>query len=73
MTERKIYPMSEDTQPFKVWFVNFGYYANQELDTLQDAINYGKGAGFEFTVHQGDDILCFWSPIGGLRMHHKNV
>ena len=42
---------------FEVWFINFGYLANEVFETLEDAIGYGKHKGFEFSVFCDNDLV----------------
>ena len=44
-----------------------GYFSQEEFTTLADALAYGKSKCFEFTVHQGSDMLASWSVFGGTR------
>lgn len=54
---------------FKVWFVNFRYWAEARWETLEAAITAAREYGFEASVHAAEDDrpLAFVSPIGGAR------
>ncbi len=52
---------------FRIYWINFGYYASQEFETAEQAITYGKEKFFEFRVEQDNVIICSWSLFGGLR------
>ena len=42
---------------FEVWFINFGYLADKVFETLEEAIEYGKQKGFEFSVFYDNDLV----------------
>lgn len=52
---------------YQVHYTNFGYLAQDEFDTLDAAIAYGRSKGFEFQVMRGNKLLAFWTVFGGLR------
>lgn len=54
---------------YRVFWINFGYYSQDEFTTLDAAIAHGKSKCFEFQVtHDCDEsVFVSWSPIGGLR------
>ena len=52
---------------YRVYFINFGYYADKSFDTAEDALYYGKGGGFEFVVYGPAGMSYSWSPIGGTK------
>jgi hypothetical protein len=61
---------------FRVYYINFDYYSQEEFDTPIAAINYAKGKCFEFAVDRYEaengkvttKRICSWSPLSGLRM-----
>lgn len=51
---------------FEVYMTNFKYYLDKAFATLEEAIEAGKKAHFEFVVCKNrEDILYVWSPICG--------
>jgi hypothetical protein len=55
---------------FRVFYTNFGYWAEQSFPTEEAAVAHGKKAGFEFSVWYGSGtIVRTWSPIGGGRQY----
>lgn len=52
---------------YRCFLINFGYFLQESKDSQEDAVVYGRSKGFEFTVFNGDEPVCTWSPIGGLR------
>lgn len=42
---------------YEVWFINFQYLADQVFETLEEAIQYGKQKGFEFSVFCDNDLV----------------
>lgn len=61
---------------FKVYWTNHFYYSAEEFKTFAAAVQYGKRAGFEFSVHEprefpgsGNELVYSWSPIGGTRYY----
>jgi len=53
---------------YRVFFLNHGYYAQEQFATFTEALSYAKSKGFEASIHDGvDRMLAFWGPIGGLK------
>jgi hypothetical protein len=57
---------------FKIFFINFGYYSQEDFSDLESAISYGKSKGFEFSVweffNDATGLMCAsWSVFGGTR------
>ena len=42
---------------YEVWFINFKYLANEVFESLEEAIEYGKQKGFEFSVFLDNDLV----------------
>ena len=55
---------------YRVYFTNHDYYSQEEFSSLDEAIEYGKSKGFDFTVHYGSHMLAGWSYIGGLKKYN---
>ena len=62
-----------------VYFTNHQYFSQETFNTFEDALTYVKGKCFEAAIcapyrkdqpHRGCEVLAFWSPIGGLKMHY---
>lgn len=39
---------------YEIYVTNFGYFYDQQFDTIEQAYEYGKSKGFEFSVHETD-------------------
>ena len=56
---------------FRVFHINFGNYADGEHGTVEEALEAGKRAGFEFSVRGGpvrmDRVVATWSPLYGTK------
>ncbi len=49
---------------YTVYYSNFGYYSQERFATVEDAIEYGKSKGFEFSVGCDRQPLIYaWGPI----------
>jgi hypothetical protein len=55
---------------FKVFFVNFDYFADQVFDTLDEAVEYAKSKCFEVTFYCNNTLRGSWSSIGGLKVEY---
>lgn len=62
-------------KPFRVFWINSGYFSQESFADIESAISYGKSKGFEFTVweylpNEFDSILvASWSIFGGTRYY----
>ena len=60
---------------FSVYYTNHFYGPGVEFPTADDAIRYGKGRGFEFTVNEVDRetgrerLVAGWSHFRGLNAY----
>jgi hypothetical protein len=61
-----------NTNTFKVFWTNMGYYSQEDFSTLADALAYGKSKCFEFAVHHNNDVVAAWTVFGGTR-HFQEV
>jgi hypothetical protein len=52
--------------PFKIYWTNHDYMSSEEFNTVEEAVEYGKSKGFEFSVQDDEGIRATWSPIRGL-------
>ena len=50
---------------FRVRFVNFNYYAQDEFDTLEAAVAYANSKGFEVAVEKDGGIVASKTTFGG--------
>jgi hypothetical protein len=57
-------PDQEDDM-FSIYLTNFGYIANENLHSLEAAIEWGKSRGFEFSVLKDKVTVAYWSMFGG--------
>lgn len=37
---------------YEIYFTNFGYFHEQTFDTIDEAVEFGKERGYEFSVHE---------------------
>jgi hypothetical protein len=58
-----------ETKMFRIYFTNFGYWADRYFNSCGEACAFGRTKGFEFSVHFGRQkyLIAAWSPIGGTR------
>ena len=55
---------------FTVYYTNHGYSAQDTFSTVEQAVEYGKSKGFEFSVWSADkNLMASWTVFGGLRRH----
>lgn len=56
---------------FRVWLNNFGYFAEGEYKTFEEAVDRAIEVGFESTIQEYTLGTWFhranWTPLGGLR------
>lgn len=57
----------------RVFWINHGYYSQEEFTKLEAAVEYAKSKCFEAAFHQGNRVLGAWSPIGGFRSFKGTV
>ena len=50
---------------FRIFWTNFGYFAQPEFDTLEAARAYGVEKFFEHSIYQGDRRVGYWTTFGG--------
>lgn len=53
---------------FRVYYINFSYFADGEWATLQEAVAYAKCKCFQSTIYRGENMVAFWCPLAGLRL-----
>lgn len=56
---------------YRILWTNFGYFAQQQFDSLEDAVEYGKSKCFEFQVYYNRDLIGWWTVFGGLTVLGK--
>lgn len=61
--------------PFSFWLTNFGWFAQgRSAATFDEARQVAKDIGFEVSVYDADEeLVAFWSPIGGWRESRRAV
>lgn len=53
---------------YRIYFINFQYYCQDEFETIQDAKARVLKGGFEARIEDGSgNYVMSWSPIGGWR------
>lgn len=53
---------------YKIYYINFDYYSQEEFISFGAALAYGKSKSFEFRIDAKDGTpLASYSPIGGFR------
>jgi hypothetical protein len=53
---------------FRVYWINFGYYAQDTFKTLDEAAKYAKSKGFDFRIDRDGKPVASGSALGGFRM-----
>jgi hypothetical protein len=61
---------SVELNKFKVFFVNFEYFADGVFDSLDEAVEYAKSKCFEVTFYCKNTLRGSWSPVGGLKVEY---
>jgi hypothetical protein len=60
---------TENSNKYRIFFINFGYYAHKECDTLDEAKQVAKNTGWQSVISlNGEKVIC-WCPIGGFRKY----
>ena len=54
---------------YKLYFVNFFYYSEDEFTVLDDALNQAIRIGFEIRIDQNDTPIARVSPIRGIQYY----
>lgn len=57
---------------FRIYFINHGYWAHEEPETIEVAKEIARKAGFEATIYSGSRPVLAFSPIGGFRALDRN-
>lgn len=52
---------------FRVFFVNFNYFADASFASFYEAVDFAKSKSFEASIYDGSRVTAIWSPISGLR------
>lgn len=53
---------------YRIYYINFGYYALDTFRGISLAVAYAKSKCFECAiVDDTNNTVATWSPIGGLR------
>ena len=52
---------------FRIFLTNFGYYSQEEPDTLDGAKDVCRRAGFQATVEQNGKTVATYCPLWGFR------
>lgn len=58
---------------FRVFFVNFGYYSQNEGRTLEEAREICRRAGFQARVDRDGETVATWCPLAGWRLWRTQV
>ena len=54
-------------QMIRVFFINFGYYANEEFKTIEEAKDFAVSKCFEVSFYKNTYVIGTWSPISGYK------
>lgn len=54
---------------YRIYFTNFGWYANDSFETLEGAVKGAMAAGFESMIYKGQMRVASYSPLYGLQQH----
>lgn len=59
--------------PYRVWFINHGYYMAASFSTMGAALQAARGTCFECAIHYDDgrnkNVVATWSPFSGIKMY----
>ena len=56
---------------YRIFWINFDYFAEQAFDHIDDAIAHAKQRCFEaLIVTDAGSSVAVWSPIGGARYYN---
>lgn len=51
---------------YRIYFINFQYYCQDEFESIDDAKRKVRSAGFEARIEDSHgNMIAFWSPMGG--------
>jgi hypothetical protein len=54
---------------YRVYYINFQYFADYLFDTLQDAIKFGKTKGLEFQIYEKRKLVAYATGVS-LNVHY---
>lgn len=52
---------------YRIYLNNFSYFLDGSWNTLDEAKQAARKAGFESSIMMGSEVVLCWSPIGGFR------
>jgi hypothetical protein len=53
----------------RVFFSNFGHFAEPDFDSVYSAIAYAKSNGFDASIHKNGSIVATWSLFSGVKWY----
>jgi hypothetical protein len=57
---------------YRIYFINFGYFSQNESETLEGAKKIAKKAGFQSSILAPDgEIDASFCPISGFTTHRR--
>ncbi|MCW5982706.1 MAG: hypothetical protein KIT09_31750 [Bryobacteraceae bacterium] len=56
-----------DANKVRVFWMNHGWFSDEEFDDLPAAVRYAQSKGPSATFHQGTTMLGSWDVIAGYR------
>ena len=57
---------------YRVYFINFDYYADATFSTMEEALQRARKAGFDSRIEKDGIMVASWSILGGLREYRPN-
>ena len=58
---------------YSVYYTNHGFSSPHSFETAEEAVNYGKDRGFEFTVRDDEgNVIAGWTVFGGLKWYSSD-
>jgi hypothetical protein len=56
---------------YKIFWLNFDYFAEHAFDSIEEAIQFAKSRCFEaLIVTDSGSSVAVWSPIGGAKYYN---
>jgi hypothetical protein len=53
---------------YRVFWINFGWFSQDQFNTFEEAVAYGKSKAMEFNVYDPlNSIVASWTTFGGLK------
>lgn len=56
---------------FSIFFINFGYVAQETFATFDEALAHTRKCGFQAQIHDGvaKELVATWCPMAGTKRY----